>query len=165
MKAPLEIANFFIEKSLSTGRELTPMKLVKLVYISHGWHLGLTEKPLIAEAAQAWKYGPVIISVYHDFKKYGGRQITSLEPSLPSSRYYPIVTDTELVRFLNRIWDVYSKFSGGQLSTLTHKEGTPWDIVWNEKGGKKLENTVIPNELIRQHYKTKINERAALTTV
>jgi hypothetical protein len=31
------IANYFIDKALEDDRELTPMKLIKLVYLAHGW--------------------------------------------------------------------------------------------------------------------------------
>ena len=93
MKTALEIANYFIEKSLDSGVDLTPMKLNKLVYIAHGWYLGLSDRPLIGEAAQAWKYGPVIPSIYHRFKAYGGAQITSLEPAndLVTIVYRPLI--------------------------------------------------------------------------
>ncbi len=46
----LAVANFFVEKSISTGIELTPMKVIKMVYIAHGWHLAIKNSPLIAEA-------------------------------------------------------------------------------------------------------------------
>jgi len=52
------------------------MQLIKLVYIAHGWTLGLYNQPLIGKQVEAWTYGPVIPSVYHDFKHYGRDPIT-----------------------------------------------------------------------------------------
>jgi uncharacterized phage-associated protein len=69
------VANYFIDKALEEDRELTPMKLIKLIYLAHGWRLGWTQLPLIGEAIKAWKYGPVIESLYQSFKRYGGRQL------------------------------------------------------------------------------------------
>ncbi len=159
MKTALEIANYFIEKSLETGEELTPMKLNKLVYIAHGWYLGLADRPLIGEAAQAWKYGPVIPSVYHRFKSYGGAQVTSLEPA-GDMITIPEVRDQELKEFLQRIWDVYGHLSGLQLSSLTHQEGTPWSVTRHKYGnGRDNGGAMIPNDLIKQHYKEKIDVR------
>jgi uncharacterized phage-associated protein len=157
MVTPLAVANYFIVKSLNTGEEMTPMKLVKLVYISHGWHLGLTEEPLLAEAVQAWKYGPVVTSVYHEFEHYGNSAITSLAYD---GAAYPTVTDETKKAFLDKIWEVYGKFNGLQLSTLTHQSDTPWDIVWNKQSGKKKKTAIIPNDLIKEHYKLKANARA-----
>ena len=36
MYPSLVVSNFFINKSIEEGVELTPMKLLKLVYITHG---------------------------------------------------------------------------------------------------------------------------------
>ena len=52
--------------------ESTPMHMIKLVYLSHGWMLGLRERSLINEAVEAWRYGPVVPSVYHRFKSFVG---------------------------------------------------------------------------------------------
>ena len=68
---PIAVANFFIQKSIETGLEVTPMKLLKLVYIAHGWSLGLFGEPLIDEAVVAWTYGPVIPDLYKVLKDYG----------------------------------------------------------------------------------------------
>ena len=58
MYQPLTISNYFIQKLHETGSPVTAMKLIKLVYIAHGWHLALENgKSLISEAVMAWKYG------------------------------------------------------------------------------------------------------------
>ncbi|MCC7437458.1 MAG: DUF4065 domain-containing protein [Armatimonadetes bacterium] len=58
------VGNSFLDIALKDGTALTPMKLLKLVYIAHGWHLGIMGKPLISDEVQAWKYGPVIPKLY-----------------------------------------------------------------------------------------------------
>ena len=156
MYNPGIIANYFVQKSFDTGIELTPMKLVKLVFIAHGWHLGIEGEPLINEVVQAWKYGPVISSVYHDFKKFGTFQIT--EPKfIPDCNYQEIDIDTILI--LDRVWEQYNRFTGPQLSNLTHQPNTPWDIIWNQENGKNEISAIIPNELIRKYYKSKADNQ------
>lgn len=155
METPLAISNYFINKANSLGAELTPMKLLKLVYLSHGWYLGLNNgEALIPEFAQAWEYGPVVQSVYDDFKVYQRAQITSLR-SDKNTGNYPVVSDPETIKFLNRIWEVYGRYSGGQLSSITHQQGSPWFTVWNDKGGKTGRGVIIPNPLIAEYYKNK----------
>ena len=56
---PILIANYFIKLK---PPNLTLLKLIKLCYISHGFTLALTNKPLSSEPAGAWQYGP---SVFH----------------------------------------------------------------------------------------------------
>ena len=70
------IANYFLELAAKHGEKVTPLKIQKLVYIAHGWHLALYEKPLVYdEFAEAWEYGPVFPSIYHEFKHFGGAPI------------------------------------------------------------------------------------------
>ena len=162
MENALIIANYFIKKSLDSGVEVTPMKALKLVYLAHGWYLGLIGQPLISEGVEAWQYGPVVPSVYDRFKGYGGKQITELCPVPvpgPKIRYYDI-SDPQLTEFLDKIWDVYKGFSGVELSASTHQEGTPWYKTWYGDGGSRRRNATIPNDLIKDHYK-KLAEKNA----
>jgi uncharacterized phage-associated protein len=57
------------------------MKLIKTVFIAHGFYLASKDKPLVNEFVQAWKYGPVIDSVYHEFKGLGHKPIKFLAAS------------------------------------------------------------------------------------
>ena len=75
------VANYFVEKGKADKKNIDLLKLVKLVYIAHGWHLGLydeIDRPLIREDVEAWKYGPVVRSVYDAFKGVGKRTITQI---------------------------------------------------------------------------------------
>lgn len=145
----IEIANYFIKKSLDTGVEVTPMKLLKLTYLAHGWHLGIFGTELIDEAVCAWKYGPVIESVYHRFKEYGSSRILELHSE---DGAYPFPCDKDDYVFLDEVWDAYKNFNGIELSAITHETNSPWDIVWNKQGGCSKSKAVIPNDLIRQYY-------------
>lgn len=151
----LIIANYFINKSIKTGVELTPMKILKLVYISHGWYLGNYRQPLISEAVLAWKYGPVIREVYEAFKKYGKMQITSYADVILDgkiTRGEVIPDDNHVKLFLDLVWDKYAHFNGLQLSSLTHRDGTPWDRTVKEKGY----NTLIPRQYIEDYYTSRV---------
>ncbi len=149
-----QIANFFIKKSHATGIEITPMKLIKLCYVAHGWHLGLYDEELLAEAIYAWKYGPVINSLYTEFKKYHTSPISELYIDRVTGKI-PLPDDAK-TPFLDKTWDIYKDFSAIQMSTLTHQKNTPWDIIWNQLGGKNRLNVIIPNDLIRDYYKKRI---------
>jgi len=52
----IAVANHFIQEHPG---EITHLKLQKLVYISHGWHLGIFRKEELVEdeLAEAWKHG------------------------------------------------------------------------------------------------------------
>ena len=153
------IANAMLDVAREHGASVTPLKLQKLVYIAHGWSLGLTGEPLVMDQVpEAWQYGPVFPSLYHEFKEFGKDPITSkatdfnigsefsfdvVEPFVPEN-------DTYTWALLRKIWDQYGKYGGVALSELTHRAGTPWEQVWSKSGGVK--NAVIPQDVVKRHY-------------
>lgn len=151
-----KVANYFLDKASREGRALTPMQLLKLVYIAHGWNLGYQRGPLIGDQVEAWQYGPVIGSLYHSIKHYGSGAVTAKVPEFFFSSTQPI--DSTTASLLDSVWQGYSQHSGLQLSTLTHQPNTPWDITWKRSGGAR--GAVIDNELIKRHYEEKISGSA-----
>jgi uncharacterized phage-associated protein len=152
MKTPYSaksIANFFLAKE-----KMSPMKVQKLVYFAQGWCLALMNAPLIDEKIQAWEYGPVVPSLYREFKAFGTNNIDRMASNADSPK------EPDVIALLNKIWDVYGKFSAVQLSNATHESESPWDQVVETCKGKNngflLRNQVIENDLIRDFFKTKI---------
>ncbi|NJC50290.1 UNVERIFIED_ORG: putative phage-associated protein [Xanthomonas campestris] len=150
--SPALIANYFLSKAKAESRAVTPMQLLKLVYIAHGYFLGYFKKPLLNEEVQAWKYGPVIYSLYNELKHYGNRAVAELVPTGPFPWNREKEVDPAVASLLDRVWQVYAKYSGVELSTLTHQPGTPWDIEWNHKGGRSRYFAEIDNSIIQDHY-------------
>ncbi len=145
-------ANYFLELAEKEHRKLTPMQLIKLVYIAHGWTLALMNRPLFDERVQAWQHGPVIPSLYHEFKHFGSNPVDEMAMNLDfdGQLYYPKINATETVakKVLNKVWDVYKGYSGTQLRALCHQTGSPWQGCY--KVGQR--NIEIDPEAIRHHY-------------
>jgi len=118
------------------------MQILKLVYIAHGWQLGLYGRPLVNESIEAWQYGPVIPSLYHRFKRYGSNFIDECPTGKPS------VFDKEEQNTIEQVWRGYGNRSGISLSSLTHVSGSPWDITIQQSG----RGAVISNDLIEDYY-------------
>lgn len=160
MYSAIAVANYFVQKALTDNADMTPIKLVKLTYIAHGWHLAITGgKPLISESVLAWRYGPIVQSVYNAFKKYGREQVTSLE--FDFGNRVATVEDRKTKEILNRVWEVYKDFTGPQLSALTHKSDTPWDKVRQLDDSKSLVIAIIPNESIFSFYSTRVKSTSS----
>ena len=150
------VANKFIDIAKEKGSPITPLKLQKLVYFAHGWYLSLTNgQPLIDEKIEAWRYGPVVPSLYHEFKSHGNRAIEMYATALEIDQGFRIVTphlpdDKNLSAFIDKIWEVYGKFTGIQLSNITHESNTPWDETWGSEGVPK--NTDIDDSVIKKYF-------------
>ena len=137
------VANEIIQRGINDGNLVTPLKLIKLVYFCHAWMLALYDEPLLDEPVEAWKYGPVISSVYDSVSRYGRMQIKSLINKAPTGEFSEYEID-----IINQVWKVYGKFSAVKLSSMTHKKGTPWHEIWHRDGAF----ATISDELISQHY-------------
>jgi len=148
----LSVANAFIDLSQWEGVPMTPMKLLKLVYIAHGWSLGVFERPLIGEQVQAWEYGAVVPSVFRDFRRWKRGPIESQKAILTERGQFiiPAVYDGDERKLLERVWEQYKDFDGLQLSDLTSRPGTPWDITRRQSNETRPE---IPQPLLREHYR------------
>lgn len=147
-----DIANAFISLARKEGRSLTNMQLQKLVYIAFGYFAGFRKDRLFVDDIQAWNYGPVIPNLYHALKKYG---VGAVVDDLPSKM--PVSEETEAASVVRGVWNAYKRFSPIELSDLTHREGTPWQIIRDRTNNQR--HASIPFEIIEEHYNQLIQER------
>lgn len=158
----IQVGNALIDEAKRNDERISPMKLQKLAYYAHGWHLAIVNDPLIDEGVEAWKYGPVVKSLYHEFKdlrkgeidrrgmtfQFVDHRFVSDEPTFgPDDDAYPLV---------EQIWKVYGKYTAVQLSNATHAEGTPWREVFDRFKRDIPPNVKIPDEIIREHFKQRL---------
>ncbi len=165
------VANYFLDLAAERGEKLTQMKLQRLVYLAHGWQLGLTGSPLLNEAIQAWSYGPVVRSLYKAFEDAGDGPIIEKAAEFVPERIPEIripdlneSADPEagsVRRLLTRIWNVYGELSGIQLSKLSREAGTPWDRVHNKHSGSIPKYETIPDEWIKEYFENQASRRTA----
>lgn len=149
------IANYFIQKAHQDKTPLSPMKLLKIVYYAYGWHYALTDKPLISERIQAWRYGPVVMSLYYELKGYGNSNIAEL---ILDTNKNPVSIDNDdsyVKSLLDRIWKMYSRFTASQLSGMTHVDGNPWHQTWSEVENNELFVEIDP-DLVTRHFKKQL---------
>lgn len=142
-----KIANKFLELAEESGMTLTPMHVLKLVYIAHGWSLALRGLPLIENDIEAWQYGPVIPDLYHKIKVYGSGPIKEMLRTRDASDL-----ETEEQSLIAAVFKAYKEFSAFKLSALTHAQGTPWFEVWNVEKGHFDKNLKIRNDKIKSHF-------------
>jgi len=140
------IANYFLDRANAAGQEITPMKMQKLVYIAHGWHLAVHGEPLVDETVEAWRFGPVIPSLFQAFKKYGASPITDYADGarLPN--------DANVRDVLNQVMGVYGNRDAIHLMRLTHAKGSPWRSVRDEGDISSYGDEVINDDVIKNHF-------------
>ena len=142
MKSSRTVANEFVRLAREAGESLTPMQVLKLVYIAHGWMLALYNRPLIKDEIQAWQYGPVIPILYNQVRNFRSGPVQSVAPVDGEELD---LKEADLVR---QVYEQYGHLSGPALSRMTHAKETPWEIVYQPNSF----GLVIPDDLIEDHY-------------
>lgn len=56
MTSIFDVSKYILEHF---DQPISPRKLQKLTYLSQGWSLTLTGKPIFSEDFEAWKHGPI----------------------------------------------------------------------------------------------------------
>ena len=102
------------------GGEISTMKLQKLCYYSQAWNLAWNGFPLFEENFLRWDNGPVCRELF-DLHQGSFYVSTSI---IPESLLSGAMSEEEY-RTVNRIMENYGKFSGDELSYMTHNED-PW---------------------------------------
>lgn len=72
---PLDVANYIIWRANAIQKPVTHLKLQKLLYYVVAKFAKDNNRLLINENIVKWQYGPVVKSVYHQFKLYGSQEI------------------------------------------------------------------------------------------
>jgi len=147
----IEVANKFIELFRKDGMGVKHVSLQKLLYIAHGAYLALTNKPLIHDGFEAWDYGPVVPSLYHDCSSYGRNEIKTKIPFFEpiGGQLSALDRDTIANDVINQVYHHFKGYSPSQLIALTHAPGSPWEEVY-ENGRKSIP---IPDTKITNYFK------------
>ncbi len=152
---PSHIANFFLEQK---GHKIDNLKLNKIVYIALGFSLALLEEDLFEENVEAWTYGPVIPSLYHEFKDNAREVIDRLScfySYTHDSLYRPKMKkdNSDLNTLMETVYEKYGRLPSSTLVTITHKKGTPWAQTFEDNTFRK----VIEKKVIKDYYKSLTN--------
>lgn len=147
------IANALISRGIDANTPYDPLQVIKMTYLCHGWMLGLYHRPMSKQTVKAWQYGPVIPAVYHGVKRYGRNPVASpiQTPFFQKANFDDLEED-----LITQVVDMYGRFSGIQLSMMTHAQGSPWHIIWNKQG----KGAEIPDSLIEEHFAAKAKEHS-----
>lgn len=144
------VANEFLEIS---NNQISLLQLLKLCYIAQGFSLAILDRTIFDDDIEAWKYGPVIPALYHEFKHFRAEKITKKSKFFYIDDDYEIVEDTPSLKDSNDkkiiqiVWNLYGEYSGNDLVNITHKRGTPWDLTYLPNANK-----IIPLSLIKEYY-------------
>lgn len=129
--SPTIIANNILSRSFDEKKYITPMKLQKILYFVASEYQKATRRPLLEEPFGTWAYGPVVYSVYNEFRSYGKDVIRRYAADAKGKpKIVDESSDIQLRIALDRVWEATKKLTAIELSNITHYENSAWDKAY-----------------------------------
>lgn len=132
--------------------DLTNMKLQKLLYYAQGCHLALMGDPLFSEPLVAWKYGPVVESVYEDYKRFRDGPIDEVMGEYDVDDFDPGAAD-----IMEQIMDVFGSYTSSALRRMSRAE-KPWREAARMGMGAPLSTETMRKYFLNHHVKVDNDE-------
>ena len=114
-------ATFFIARASEDGNLITHLKLQKLCYYAQGYSLALMGEPMFSEPIEAWEHGPVVRTLYDEYKQFRRRAIPAQSE--------PPEMEPWRTRILEMVYARFGWMSAWELRNRTHAE-FPWQQAW-----------------------------------
>ena len=157
MYSCFQVACSILQSAKNQDIGVNSIKLVKLVYLCHGFYLALHGKGLVKENIEAWPYGVNIDRLYKALPKDVEQELTIFDIyqniDKGTSVFVNPVGDLD---FINDVVKKYAALHGRALSSLTSHQIEAWKIAREISNN---ENVAIPDSLIRMSFENYINER------
>ena len=163
MYSAVAIANDFVSRALAAkAHDLDPTKLHGLIYLTHGWCIGRTGKPLLKGQVAAFRDG-VLVPELREQGCWGTRRIEALlsvvEPDAEGhmkSATPQLEAMTPLKPLLDWIWTTFGALTSFELSHLVRETEGPWDKVWHHPSRTREEPYDIPFELLKKWFSAEV---------
>lgn len=160
MTPPFEakaFANLLLEWCERDRIPVTPMKLQKLIYFCHADYLKQFSIDLIKQNFEAWEYGPVIPSIYSEFKREKDQPIKRMAEifdPISAKRYVArCVLSPSEEESVGDLYSFYKNLSAGQLSDLSHEHGGPWRQARSLFANGLNMDRRISSDMIRRYHR------------
>jgi uncharacterized phage-associated protein len=146
-----QIADYLIAFSSATGSLITNMKLQKLAFYTQAWHIAVFNEEIFEEDFQAWIHGPVLPSLYNQYKSFQWRPILRddlSEASLPEmgSRFSSSVN-----KIIEDVISEYFPKDAFALEKSTHEEA-PWRSARGILAPDEPCTNIIDKKTIHDYY-------------
>ncbi len=133
----IDVAKYILAKITCTQ-----LKLQKLVYLCFADYLCDTGKLLFTDKIYAFKYGPVVDTVYKKYKEYGYEAIEEERGDIDSRDVFEMPAKSRIlfaedgtgkIVSIDKTLKKYGDLTAIDLVELTHKEESPWRKTYKDE--------------------------------
>jgi uncharacterized phage-associated protein len=150
------VSNFFLSVAEESGKPLSLLSLMKLVFFAHGQYLAHSNHSLVKQRFEAWENGPVCRPIWDAFKG-----LNIIPAGVRAFRFNPLLGSPEPIddeialqdcAFIRQIYQDLAHFPAVMLVDMTHAPGSPWHDVWRKAELEVSLGLPIDNEAIRTWF-------------
>lgn len=141
------LCNSILKRSFDESVPVTPMKLQKILYFIYRDYYQKKKTKLFMDNFQPWQYGPVITSVYDEFKSFGAKPISRFAKDANGNAL--IVKESavpDIAASINVIWAECKGYSGTYLSRITHLPNSAWSKAIENKYGVLKDEDILADD-------------------
>ena len=150
-----EVCKYFILKGIKSNAPVTQISLQKLLYFAQGIHLAKYNESLFVDPIYAWKYGPVVHSMYKHFRVFGNRAMDfQTVTEILGEEFFEDSDNLSIEEksSLDMTWTTFGKRTPFELVRITHLDGSPWNTIV-KLHGEDARDVVIPTEDMTKYFK------------
>jgi len=141
MYKSIDVANFIVAEG--RVKDLTPLKLQKLLYFLYGLYWKQNKQVLFSDHFVAWDYGPVVEEIYLAFRGYESNVITQ-----PTNNDFKTAISLEDRRKISQLAEELGKLKATDMVSMSHRT-LPWQEAY-----KDILNNEMPGVGIRRYFET-----------
>lgn len=123
-----DIARYIVNFCIEHDCPISNLQLQKILYFCQIEYYRRTGNYLFDDDFEAWRYGPVIPTVYRLFSLFGGmkmrRPVVANRPV--ESAVKDVIDEVILSRARQNPWDLVDE---------THRPGSPWSVTYLDGAG------------------------------
>lgn len=159
MRPVTAVANYLIQRALSTNMRLTGGQLHTLVYFAHGLRLALVNDPLLDEPVLGDMEG-VLIQGLKSQGIAGEKSVTGIIVQLAKRADGRIDDDTPMlnpqdpaIATLDLVWTRFGSFTAGHLALFVRSSDSPWALAWDAPARNGQDTVILANSAIRAWFR------------
>ncbi|MDO7083581.1 type II toxin-antitoxin system antitoxin SocA domain-containing protein [Pseudocolwellia sp. AS88] len=147
MVSSSKFAQALLDRAVEKSIMMSPLKLQKLAYYCQGYFLATHSKRLFEDDINAWKHGPVVDVLYHEFKQHGSTNI----PHKQGDTFLGLNEENQ--KMIDYVLDNLGQLGGWNLRNKTHNE-SPWVDTYLKGEG---EGRVITDKLMTDYFSQELS--------
>lgn len=165
--SPVAVANEFVALAATDGiSDINPAKLHALVYLAHGWHLGINGYSLLNGRISAWRDG-VFVTELRESGCWGTKRVeqpvtqVSMDAArgMMSEQTPRMPPKSDDLKTVGAVWRLYGRLPSFDLVRVTKEVASPWDLIWNDEERPDDEPKIIPNATMKIFFRELASKR------